>query len=443
MSTSSATYVTSTVSNAKFSDGTTVSGSWTVEYSASGTIVAITNARFTVSGSDGTDVFTNAYVMSYANPSSGGSYEMTFGTETGSGSYSSLYIDWKGESPTTLDAGSQSLYTSVRPTSGATPLRLANTGTVIESAACFAAGTRILTADGPLAVEDIAVGCRLVLQGGSTAPVIWTGSRRVDLTRHPRPERLRPVLVAAHAVAHNVPERDVLLSPDHALHLAGHLIPVKALINGETIRQVDVPGITYHHLELPEHGVILAENLPAESYLESGNRASFSHSSAASGRATLLHAEFAGSRESGSDDFQALREAEGCRPFAERGDIVERVRAHLLWRADIDTVRDPELVITYHDGQAVIVSRSMVPGQLLPDPSDRRRLGVKVAGLTAGGAAIPLDHPALGTGWHDLEADGRWTDGAAVVPAELLAGARDLAVTLVATPRYPAQRRVA
>jgi hypothetical protein len=46
------------------------------------------------------------------------------------------------------------------------------------------------------------------------------------------------------------------------------LIPIKHLINGSTIVQVPVERVTYYHIELPRHDVLLAEGLPAESFLD-------------------------------------------------------------------------------------------------------------------------------------------------------------------------------
>ncbi len=43
---------------------------------------------------------------------------------------------------------------------------------------------------------------------------------------------------------------------------------MKYLINGTTIAQVPVDTITYHHIELAQHDVLLAEGLPVESYLD-------------------------------------------------------------------------------------------------------------------------------------------------------------------------------
>jgi hypothetical protein len=46
------------------------------------------------------------------------------------------------------------------------------------------------------------------------------------------------------------------------------LIPVRCLINGSTIVQVPVERVTYHHIELAQHDVLLAQGLPAESFLD-------------------------------------------------------------------------------------------------------------------------------------------------------------------------------
>jgi len=82
-------------------------------------------------------------------------------------------------------------------------------------------------------------------------------------------------------------------------------------------------------------------------------------------------------------------------------------------------------------------SRHAIPGLLTPDPSGCRRLGVKIAAITIAGRDIPLDHPALAEGWHDLEPEGRWTNGKAIIPAEILDGATNVTVQIAATLTYP------
>jgi T5SS/PEP-CTERM-associated repeat protein/autotransporter passenger strand-loop-strand repeat protein len=138
--------------------------------------------------------------------------------------------------------------------------------------ACFAAGTRIATEAGLVAVEDLAIGDRVITAGGTLEPVVWLGQRTVNCKRHPKPETVWPVRVRAGALGRNVPVRDLYLSPDHAVFISDVLIPVSRLINGTSIARVKRDRITYYHVELPRHAVILAEGLTVESYLDLGDR---------------------------------------------------------------------------------------------------------------------------------------------------------------------------
>jgi type VI protein secretion system component Hcp len=288
--------------------------------------------------------------------------------------------------------------------------------------ACFAAGTRIRTARGEIAVEDLAPGDEVITSSGRQ-PIKWIGQRHFDLSRHPHPEKARPIRLEAGCLAANIPARDLFLSPDHALYLDGILVPAKALLNGASIRQIAAPRVTYYHIELADHSVIFAENTPAETYLETGNRGAFENGPGA----MTLHPDFA----------QCQREAKSCAPFLQAGPQVEAIRAKILARANMATTDDPAIGIAYHKGAAIISSRHAIPGLTTPDPRDRRRLGVKIARLEAGGRDIPLDHPALVQGWHAAEPDGRWTNGHAVIPPELIAGRHDIKLTLAATLEYP------
>jgi Hint domain len=141
-------------------------------------------------------------------------------------------------------------------------------GTLV-TAQCFRSGTRILTNRGEVAVEDLRVGdpVRTVL-GETLAPIIWVGRREVNCTCHPQPRKVWPVRVSAGAFGPGRPHTDLWLSPDHAVYVEDMLIPVKHLINGSTIAQVPMERVIYYHVELPRHDVVLAEGLPAESYLD-------------------------------------------------------------------------------------------------------------------------------------------------------------------------------
>jgi autotransporter passenger strand-loop-strand repeat protein len=187
-----------------------------------------------------------------------------------------------------------------------------------ENAPCFAAGTRILTPQGEIAVERLRTGDAVINRRGEDVPIIWIGRRRLNLERHQRPEQAQPVRIAADAFADGVPARDLVLSPDHALFLDGVLVPAKALINGRNVVQLRRQAVTYYHVELAEHDVIFAEGCAVESYLETGNRGAFENG----GGAITLHPDFAQSR----------REAESCAPFTESGPVLEATAALLLRR---------------------------------------------------------------------------------------------------------------
>jgi hypothetical protein len=171
--------------------------------------------------------------------------------------------------------------------------------------ACFAAGTRIATKAGLVAVEDLRVDDRVIVVIGQAnsltevklspvvapgegdheaddqpgEPIVWIGQRTVNCKRHPKPETVWPVRVSKGAFGENIPVRDLYLSPDHAVFVNGVLVPVKLLVNGTSIVQVKRSTVTYYHVELPAHAVILAEGLTVESYLDLDDRADFANGS--------------------------------------------------------------------------------------------------------------------------------------------------------------------
>ena len=137
---------------------------------------------------------------------------------------------------------------------------------------------QIATDRGPVAVEQLQPGDRVSAHFAQAfLPVIWIGHRQIDCRRHPEPRKVWPVRIQAGCFGQGLPSRDLFLSPDHAVLVEDVLIPVKYLINGTTIAQTEVDEVSYYHIELERHDVLFAEGLPAESYLDTGDRANFAN----------------------------------------------------------------------------------------------------------------------------------------------------------------------
>ena len=318
-------------------------------------------------------------------------------------------------------------------------------GIIITDVPCFAAGTRILTATGQVKVEDLTVGDTvLTLRDGTEKKIIWTGSRTISLGRHANPQKVRPVRILAGAFGPGAPERDLVLSPDHALFIEGQLIEAKTLVNGATIIwDMDAKFVTYHHIELESHDVVLAEGLAAETFLDSGNRQNFNSDAGP----TLLH-----------PDFAAASREKACAPLALDGEIVRRTRQNLLDRAAaLGFARTGDISLTVIAGAhrehrattaayatlrftlpagataAELHSATGVPAEMLADPSDRRVLGVSVAALVlvANGqrTQISLDDAAH-HGFYPMATDHRWTNGQARIALPAYTGEAVLEVTL-------------
>jgi hypothetical protein len=147
---------------------------------------------------------------------------------------------------------------------------------IVFTTICFMAGTLIRTPDGEVAVETLKRGDLVLTAEGLPRPVAWLGLQTVS-TRFADPLRVCPIRVKAGALGENVPQRDLLLSPDHALLVEDVLIHAGALVNGTSIvREISIPEVfTYYHVELDDHSLILAENTAAETFIDNVERLAF------------------------------------------------------------------------------------------------------------------------------------------------------------------------
>jgi hypothetical protein len=182
-----------------------------------------------------------------------------------------------------------------------------------EGITCFAEGTLIATARGEVPVETLRVGdLVLTAHGGAPLkPLIWVGHTTVDVARQRNKAAVAPIVIKAGALADGVPRRELRVSPEHALFLDGRLVQAKLLVNGSTIVQESWAGrITYWHIELESHGLVVSEGAVTESYLDDGNRHLFDNAGL-----TMIAVDFAAHRSNGRYASAA------CAPLMREGEV--------------------------------------------------------------------------------------------------------------------------
>jgi uncharacterized membrane protein len=312
---------------------------------------------------------------------------------------------------------------------------------------CFCRGTRILTERGELAVEALAIGDVVLSSTGQKRNIKWIGHRLSDCLRHPDPPSIWPVCVSADAFGENIPSRDLWLSPGHSVATEGVLIPIKTLLNGKTVTQHQRSTVEYWHVELHQHDIILAEGLPAESYLDCGNRSAFANGGA------FVEAH---------PDFKPKHWAETCLPLVKEGPAVATTKALLLGRLSeqghlvdrqagahivVDGVRVEPIylsetrlafVLPLGGREIVLRSKVFVPAETIAESADSREIGLCVGQLQIDGSTVALaDDEPCGSDWHVAEAANgrfshRWTKGATPLPT----GAQIVIVDLAGIGHY-------
>jgi len=268
---------------------------------------------------------------------------------------------------------------------------------------CFAAGTRLLTENGDLAVEDVRPGDHVITVENELAKIVWVGRRELEFAKHPNAGLVRPIRIAAGALGMGVPERELVVSPDHGLYFDGCLVQAKDIVDGAVIRQdTEIAGIRYYHVELESHAILLAEGAGAESYLDTGYRGVFS-----SAELPVIP---------NPDLVQERREADSVAPLVTGGEELAGIRARLharklmlgLTPADAaafalkfgETMQLPfetlpsRVSFTLPEGvsEAVFCSAVFVPAEIDPFSDDRRRLGVAIADILLDGRTVPVEH---------------------------------------------------
>ncbi len=144
---------------------------------------------------------------------------------------------------------------------------------------CFTPGTRIRTARGDVAIEDLKAGDLVLTLDRGAQPILAVHLMDLDAAHLREKPRHGPVRIRAGAMGQGLPERDLIVSPQHRMMISS---PVARRMFGE--RQILVPacqlagqpgisritpadGVRYIHILLDHHAIVLAEGMPSETLL--------------------------------------------------------------------------------------------------------------------------------------------------------------------------------
>ncbi|MGY9039872.1 MAG: Hint domain-containing protein, partial [Rhodobacterales bacterium] len=142
---------------------------------------------------------------------------------------------------------------------------------------CFAAGTEIITSEGPVNVEDLAVGAQVLTMDRGMQPVRWIGSRALGPQELAARPKLKPIKISAGALGNGTPMKDLVVSRQHRILvrsvIAERMFDVQEILVA-AIKLVGLPGIEvvedadsveYFHILFDQHEIIFSNSAATES----------------------------------------------------------------------------------------------------------------------------------------------------------------------------------
>ncbi|MDA8747296.1 tandem-95 repeat protein [Litoreibacter sp.] len=143
---------------------------------------------------------------------------------------------------------------------------------------CFTPGTSIATPRGEMLVEDLQVGDKVITRDNGIQEIRWIGAKRMDGRELQNSPHLQPVLIQKGSLGNGLPERDMLVSPNHRMLVNNDrvslyfeenevLVSAKHLVNPhEGVQSINSMGTTYIHFMFDNHEVVLSNGAWTESF---------------------------------------------------------------------------------------------------------------------------------------------------------------------------------
>jgi hypothetical protein len=142
---------------------------------------------------------------------------------------------------------------------------------------CFTPGTQIATPGGERAVEDLKAGDPVITRDNGIQEIRWTGRRVLEGEELLRFSHLQPVLIREGALGEGLPERDMLVSPNHRVLVSNDktalyfedrevLAAAKHLTGLPGVDAVVTTSVTYIRFLFDQHQVVLSDGVWTESF---------------------------------------------------------------------------------------------------------------------------------------------------------------------------------
>ena len=142
---------------------------------------------------------------------------------------------------------------------------------------CFTPYTLIATPRGEVPIQALKSGDKVITRDNGGQTVSWVGMRPISGRQFLTMPHLRPILIRKGCLGKNLPDRDIMVSPNQRMLVASAqtsllfserevMVAAKHLINHRGIQQIDSVGVSYVQILFKNHEIILADNAWTESF---------------------------------------------------------------------------------------------------------------------------------------------------------------------------------
>lgn len=142
---------------------------------------------------------------------------------------------------------------------------------------CFTPGSGIATPKGERPVEDLKVGDRVLTRDNGIQSITWVGKKALNTQDLRLTPNLLPIMISAGALGDDLPERDMMVSPNHRMLVVSEiaqlyfgesevLMAAKQMTKMKGVEVMKTPQTTYIHFMCQNHEIVLADGAWTESF---------------------------------------------------------------------------------------------------------------------------------------------------------------------------------